>query len=161
VSLYDEWSSISSSINEIPIFYASAYGYTKKIAQAIAEGIKTSNSSLSVNLYDINEFDINKLSNIINKAKYFGIGSPTLNRSVVAPIVNLLTTIDTINSNNKQAFVFGSYGWSGEAVNQITQYLKSIRINTFNDGLRIKFLPSNDELEKAKVFGKDFTTIIK
>jgi flavorubredoxin len=75
--------------------------------------------------------------------------------------MNLLSTIDGISSANKKAFVFGSYGWSGEAVGQITQYLKSLRITTFNEGLRVKFTPSQDELQKAKQFGADFVSIIK
>jgi flavorubredoxin len=61
-------------------------------------------------LYDINEHEPSELAMLINKAKYFAIGSPTLNRSVVAPIVNLLASIDAINSSNKHALVFGSYG---------------------------------------------------
>jgi flavorubredoxin len=80
---------------------------------------------------------------------------------VVAPIVNLLASIDAINSSNKHALVFGSYGWSGEAVTQINEYLKSLRISLFNEGFKVKFLPSHNELNKAKQLGKDFAAIIK
>jgi flavorubredoxin len=50
------------------------------------------------------------MSKIINASQFFGIGSPTLNRCAVPPIMNLLSTIDGISSANKKAFVFGSYG---------------------------------------------------
>lgn len=157
---YHEWSSVSANEKMIPIFYASAYRYTETIAQTISDAISKQLPTYKVQLFDINDYPLTELATLINRAKYFGIGSPTLNRSAVPPIMNLISTIDAINSSNKCAFVFGSYGWSGEAVEQISQYLKSMRVKTFNDGLRIKFLPSNDELNKAKQFGIDFAAII-
>jgi flavorubredoxin len=110
IKLYDDLSIQQKNNSYLPIFYASAYGYTKQLAQSIADGISSAIPSIEVKLYDINEHSINELSNIINSVNYFGIGSPTINRSVVAPIMNLLSTIDGINSGDKQAFVFGSFG---------------------------------------------------
>lgn len=159
INKYKEWS-VVTKCDCIPIFYASAYRYTAIIAKAIASGISAKLPKIEVTLFDINEYPIDKLVTIINKSQYFGIGSPTLNRSVVAPIVSLLVSIDGINSSNKHAFAFGSYGWSGEAVDQINQYLKSLRIQTFNEGFKVKFLPSQEELNKAKQFGEDFAAII-
>lgn len=160
LKFYEEQSNKKSKLNYIPIFYASAYLYTEKLAKAIAEGIKEVISSVDVRLFDVNDYSLNELASLINEAQYFGIGSPTINRATVAPIINLLSCIDAITSQTKQAFVFGSYGWSGEAIEQITQYLKSLRIKTFNEGYKVKFLPSNEELNKAKQFGKDFAVII-
>ena len=59
---------------------------------------------------------MNFLQGLLNRSDAFGIGSPTINADAVAPVWNLLSHVDAINNRKRPALVFGSYGWSGEAV---------------------------------------------
>ena len=56
----------------------------------------------------------------------------------------------------KIASAFGSYGWSGEAVPDIMERLKQLKMKTFKDGFRVRFKPSNEQLNEAYEFGKEF-----
>ena len=92
----------------------------------------------------------------LNGSDAFVIGSPTLNRAAVPPVLQLLSHLDMINNQKKPCMVFGSYGWSGEAVPMLTTYLKAMKFNVFGDGCRAVFVPSEEEIAAAKAYGADF-----
>ena len=49
-------------------------------------------------------------------ASGFLIGSNTVNGDALPQVWNLLSRLSPISHGDKVAMVFGSYGWSGEAV---------------------------------------------
>ena len=71
-------------------------------------------------------------------------------------IWDVVTSIDAINCAKKPAFVFGSYGWTGEAVGNIQARLQGLKMNVFEDGFKVAFVPTEDDLEAAKELGKNF-----
>jgi flavorubredoxin len=107
---YREWSKPAVKKVTIPIFFASAYGYTKKLAEIIQKGIQSVNSEIETNIYDVNNYDASLLNSLMNSATAFCIGSPTINKNAVPPITHLLNDIDAINTQGKLVLVFGSYG---------------------------------------------------
>jgi flavorubredoxin len=48
---------------------------------------------------------------------------------------------------------FGSYGWSGEAVGQVRGMLEEMKIDLVDEGLRVKFVPSDDALKQCYDLG--------
>lgn len=157
IEQYEKWSTPKTNSNKrIPIFYCSAYGNTELIANSIAEGIREFIPSADVNCYNVIENDMSELSSLLNNSDAFLIGSPTLNRDAVAPVWNLLAHIDAINIQKRPVALFGSYGWSGEAVSNLTQRLSSLKVNLFEENFRVIFVPNQKDLENAKEFGKKF-----
>jgi flavorubredoxin len=61
-----------------------------------------------------------------------------------------------VESKGKQAAVFGSFGWSGEAAGQLQERLRGLRVKLPVEPLKIKLRPSDDELAQAKQFGEKF-----
>ena len=55
----------------------------------------------------------------------------------------------------KHAGAFGSYGWSGEGVPNITARLKQLKMKTV-EGFRVRFKPSEADLVSAYEFGYQF-----
>ncbi|MDR0751905.1 MAG: FprA family A-type flavoprotein [Christensenellaceae bacterium] len=143
-----------------PVFYCSAYGFTRKIADAIVKEINKISSDYNCQSYDIIEHDMNMLIKLMNESVGFLIGSPTINRDTVPPVLSLLSHIDAINSAKKPVGVFGSYGWSGEAIPTIVARLSSIKLNPINSGLKINFNPSISDDDQIKAYAKDFTDAI-
>lgn len=47
-------------------------------------------------------------------------------------------------------------GWTGEAVGNIQTRLLGLKMNVFEDGFKVTFVPSEEDLENAKEFGKSF-----
>lgn len=57
---------------------------------------------------------------------------------------------------NKIGASFGSYGWSGESPDILSEYLTKAKIKVIENGLKFKYMPSDEELEECKTFGKNF-----
>ena len=157
IARYTEWSApVVNEVPLIPVFYTSAYGNTAKLAEKIREGILEAKPDADCQIYDIIEHDMGQLHALVNRCNAFAVGSPTLNRDAVLPVWMLLAGIDAINAAKKPVAVFGSYGWTGEAVGNIQNRLMGLKMNVFEDGFKVTFVPSQEDLENAKEFGKSF-----
>jgi len=156
-SLYEEWSRPpAKTCPQIPIFYATAYGNTGRLAHAIQEGILDVLPQANCRAININEIEIAKAAELMNASDAFLIGSMTINRDAVPPIMQLLSMADAINIAKRPCAVFGTYGWSGEGVPHVAERLKSLRCSVYEEQFRVQFVPTKEDLAKAKAFGEAF-----
>lgn len=157
VNIYHEWSSESTIFSDttVVIPYVSAYGYTKELAEKIAEGIE-STKQVNVHLYDMVTASKAEVMEHIQWADGILFGTPTINGDALPPIWDLVLSMSPINHKGKQTAVFGSYGWSGEGVPNIEGRLKQVRTKAFAPGLKVRFKPSEDQLNHAFEYGKAF-----
>lgn len=157
IDSYSQWSiEEKNEVKQIPIFYCSAYGNTKQLAESIKSGIESVLKSADVKLYNVIEEETDVLGNRLNKSDAFLLGSPTINKDALPPIWELLTKIDAINIQKRPAALFGSYGWSGEALPNLEARLKSLKVNVFDKKFRAVFVPTKKDLEEAFGFGEEF-----
>lgn len=158
VELYRKWSTPEEKKNDkdkITISYVSAYGYTKALAENIAEGIK-SKGDFDIKMYDVIYHKMEDIVQDISESNGILFGSPTINGDLLEPIRTLLTHLNPLVHGGKVAAGFGSYGWSGEAVPNMERRLKELRMDMYTPGLKINFKPSEEELTKAFNFGAGF-----
>ncbi len=62
---------------------------------------------------------------------------------------------------NKKAAAFGCYGWSGESVKVLTEHLEKSGFSIINDGIRAKWNPDDESINKCIEFGKEIAGKIK
>ncbi|MGG5460336.1 FprA family A-type flavoprotein [Clostridium sp. B9] len=162
VDLYKEWSTPApaNEVKKASIFYVSAYGYTKELAEKIAEGIK-STGNINVNLYNIIEHDMAELVGEVGSSDAILFGSPTIVNELVEPVRDLMSKLNPVVHGGKIAGAFGSYGWSGEAVPRIETRLKELRMKMPVEGLKVKFRASEEEAKKAFDFGAEIGNALK
>lgn len=163
IEWYETWSKErpKNQPKIVAIPYASAYKYTKMMAEAIKEGIEESfNNDIDIRMFDVVESKTEEIVEVINIADGFLVGSATLVRDAVKPIWDILSSLNVEVTKGKLAAAFGSYGWSGEAVQNLTERLKQLKTKTL-EGIRIKFKPSEDQLIEVKEFGKNFGEELK
>jgi flavorubredoxin len=154
---YREWAQPAMRAQKhIPVFYASAYGNTKKLAQRIARGIALELPDAKVTCYDITEHEQGFLDQELATSDAFCVGSVTINRDAVEPVWRLLTHVDAINLAKRPVALFGSYGWSGEAVANVAERLTSLKAKVFDERFRVLLVPSLDDLDEAEAFGARF-----
>jgi flavorubredoxin len=158
---YKNWSNVQNPNprKTVIIPYVSAYGYTKELADKIAEGIKAS-GDIDVRTYDMVESDQGKVLEELEFADGILFGTPTIVGEALKPIWDLTTSIFARTHSNKLASAFGSYGWSGEAVPHIIERLKQLRMKVVDEGFRVKFKPSDSELSEAYDYGYNFACIL-
>ena len=91
---------------------------------------------------------------LIEEADGFAIGSPTINGDGVKPVWDLLSSLTAIGVAGKLGAAFGSYGWSGEAVEMIEHRLRGLKFRVPIPGLKVKLTPTETELESCRGLGR-------
>lgn len=147
IEMYEKWSRASEK-NKTVILYCSNYGATREMA-------KTINSALE-NAECIDLMKTEDVSEIINSAKALIIGTPTVNRNAPEEIWKALAKLDLITMKSTPYFVFGSYGWSGDAVQLVSNHLKLLRLKQFDKPFGVMFNMSDSEKEELIKYTKKF-----
>ncbi|MEA5582505.1 diflavin flavoprotein [Nodularia harveyana UHCC-0300] len=157
---YRQWIQQQASADlTVALIYASAYGNTATLAQAIARGITKAGVAVeSINCEFTEPEDIQKA---VEKSAGFIIGSPTLGGHAPTPVQTALGIVLSTATNNKLAGVFGSFGWSGEAVDLIENKLKDAGYRFGFDAIRVKFKPNDVTLQLCEEAGTDFAQALK
>ncbi|MDR1615772.1 MAG: FprA family A-type flavoprotein [Syntrophomonadaceae bacterium] len=140
----------------IPLFYCTAYGNTKLIAEAVRRGILNVYPDADAEAYNIIEHDMAGLASIMNGSDAFLIGALTINREAAPPVWQLLSYIDAVNIPKRPVALFGSFGWSGEAFPHIAERLASVKCAVFERQFKLNFVPTGEDLEAAEAFGEQF-----
>lgn len=159
VQSYYDWSEPEERGNDAAIFYVSAYGYTKKMAEILENSLKT--NGIRAVSYDIIKHDINYLAVAMNQAGAVLFGSPTINRDALKPVWDMIAMTEAIGVKNKPAMVFGSYGWSGEACKMLVNRLNDLKYHVINDGIRVVFNPTEEDKATLEVAAKEMAELIK
>ena len=155
VEKYMEWAQAYTE-NQVTIAYDSMWNATRKMAEAIAEGIKSVDKDVTVKLYNAAHTDKNDLITEIYKSKALLVGSSTVNKSIMSATSGVLDMLRGLGLKNKKAAAFGSYGWSGESVALLTERLKDGKFEIVNDGIRELWNPDQDALERCRAYGAEF-----
>ncbi|MGZ8225658.1 MAG: FprA family A-type flavoprotein [Methylococcaceae bacterium] len=151
-------SALQSEINDgektLLIFYISSYGNTRRMAEEIYEGAMTVDN-VRVSLYDLEGSEITPFVDLIEGADGIVFGTPTINGDAVKPVWDLLSSLVVVNLKSKLGGVFGSYGWTGEAVKMVEDRLRGLKLRVPIPGLRIKLIPTDEEIQLCRAFGQE------
>jgi flavorubredoxin len=162
ISLYEKWSQKSSRIHGkkiVSIFYVTSYGNSKSLATEIYNGLEV-NENIIANIYDLTALDEANMLTILEESSAILIGSPTINADAPKPVWDLLSLMMLIEKRGKMGGCFGSYGWSGEALDMIQNRLSALKFRVPLSPLKVKLIPTKNELLEAYEFGIEFGEII-
>lgn len=154
VNKYLEWAD-SYKENQITIIYDTMWNSTRKMAEAIAKGIKNADKEVEIKLMNTSKDDKTDVLTEVFKSKTILVGSPTVNNGYLHSIAGILEMIKGMKLKCKKAAAFGSFGWSGEAVKQITEELKKSGFEILNDGIRVEWTPGIEMENKCIEFGEN------
>ena len=156
-------SSLSGELGEneksLIIFYMSSYGNTARMAEAIYDGMHEV-GGVRVSLYDLQGGETDPFVDLIEEADALMFGSPTINGDAVKPVWDLLSSLVVVNLKGKLGAAFGSYGWSGEAVGMIEDRMRGLKMRVPMKGLRVKLIPTEEELTDCKAFGREIAEFL-
>jgi len=149
IDRYKEWSiDKSEGRNLVSIFYASAYGNTRRLAETV--GGQLTSAGYEVSLLDITECPVDKAKDEIEASKAVIIGTPTFNGDAVKPVWDFVNLFSTVYSIGKKAAVIGSYGWGGEAARLVSDRLSGLKLKVFEENYRARLIPSDEEIAALK-----------
>jgi flavorubredoxin len=137
-------------VPKLLVVYDSQTGNTEKMAEAVVEGAKSISGVEVVLKYYVRPQELEEASAII-------FGSPTYHHDMTLPIKNILEEAARANVQlrGKIGAVFGSYGWSAEAPQLISEVLKNkFGMRTIDAVTTILYTPDNNGLEQCRNLGK-------
>jgi flavorubredoxin len=158
VKAYLKWSS-GASVNKAIIVYDTMWGSTDMMARAITEGVAS--QGVDVKLMKLRAADTTDIITEILDAKAVIVGSPTLHNGMFPTIGGFLTHITGLKPKGKLWSFFGSYGWGGGAVNNMTEMAKKAGFNVYEPNIQVRFVPDQEDLKKCFEFGQQIAAKIK
>ncbi len=140
VADYRRWGRLQEPATAtVALLYASAYGNTAAIADALARGL--AGSGVRVESLNCEFASSEQVVQAIRTCGGLLIGSPTLGGHAPTPIVSALGTVLAEGDRSRPVGVFGSFGWSGEAIDLLADKLRDGGFRLAFDPIRVKFSP--------------------
>lgn len=154
VQKYLEWAN-SYAENQVTILYDTMWDGTKTMAEGIARGISLERGDITLKLFNISKSDKNDIITEVFRSKAILVGSPTIGKGITSGTAGILEEIEGLRFNGKKAAAFGCYGWSGESVPRITEWLEKAGFDILSPGLKNLWNPDEGAMEKCEAFGRE------
>ena len=158
IKAYSDWSA-GGSKNKVVIVYDTMWGSTDKMASAIAEGVAS--QSVDVKLLKLRAANHTEAITEILDAKAVVVGSPTLNNGMFPTLGSFLTYARGLKPKDKLWGFFGSYGWGGGAVRDMTKMMRKAGFEIHEPSIEVKYIPERDDLKKCFELGQQIAAKIK
>lgn len=111
--------------NHVTLVYATCYGYTERMANHLKD--KFEDEGKQVSFYRIDALNYleskAKILEDIRTSKKVIFGTPTVINDAISLFYDLLNSEPNTFFQNKEGSVFGDYGWSGEAVKNLSDFM--------------------------------------
>ena len=135
------------------------WGSTEKIAYSLREGIEE--SGILVSMWNLKNSHVSDIITQVLTTKLIILGSPTLNNGMIPSMGGFLTYLKGLRPRNRIGFVFGSYGWGGQAVGEIEKILNDLKWDIPMDNININYIPDEKELKNIKTIGNKLGDYLK
>ena len=157
---YADWSNYKAK-KKVLIIYDTMWHSTEMMARAILEGVQME-EGVSVELVNLKVTHRSEVMTKIMEAKGVIFGSPTLNNGMLPTVAGMLTYMKGLKPGGKIGACFGSFGWSGEAVKQMTTILEEAKFEMLEDAnVRIKYVPDHEKLKDCVELGRRMAQAVK
>ena len=133
------------------IVYATRSGSTKKIAEAIAEGLRIEGGDTNV----VNVTQIKKEPDLAGYDAYI-FGSATYHGDMMQGMKTMLFQAEKVDLEGKVGGSFGAFGWSGEAPGRIFDTMNNLyKMNMVSGPLRLKSVSLGNGKQTAQDYGRE------
>ena len=159
---YRSWTNKQTSAADktsVAIIYASAYGNTGAMAQAIARGV--AKTGVAAEMLNCELSTPAEVEEVLKRNAGFALGAPTLGGTLPTPVQTALGAIVKEADLEKPCGAFGSFGWSGEAVEMISKRLTDAGFKSAFEPLRCKFKPTAETLQLCEESGTDLAQEVR
>jgi flavorubredoxin len=141
------------------IVYDSMWGSTESMAYHLLEGLEA--EGVTVTLRNLKTNHISDIITDVLTSRLILMGSPTLNNTMLPTMGNFLTYLKGLRPKQRIGFVFGSFGWGGQAVGEIEGILKTLSWDMPLEGININYRPDEHELKKVETIGRTLAKYLK
>ena len=138
------------------IVYETRSGNTGAMAKAIEEGMKEAGVDV------ISKRSVSAKADDLTNVDAVVLGAPTYHHDLIQSMKTFLFEMEKADLKGKIGAAFGSYGWSGESVQMMTDTMEHIfEMNILKPGLKMLRRPDAGGLKQCSEFGKMIAEKIK
>ena len=171
IDIYDKYSKETKKGKKATIVYTTMRNATKKIAEKFKSELE--NEDIEVYIFNADKSTKEDILASIKESDSILFGTSTKYGDLIGSIEDILKELPKLDLSNKLLGAFGSFGWSGEPIEIIQDYLNSTNGNILNTSsiikstgmidvhfpVRIRF-SLNEESEKEVVRAADYISSI-
>lgn len=151
MAAYDRWGR-QEQVAKALVVYDTMWHSTETMAKAVAAGIQ--DQGVSVKLMSLAHWHRSDIVTEMLDAAALVVGSSTLNNNMLPRMADVLTYIKGLRPLNKIGAVFGSFGWSGEAVKDIATMLEQAKVELVAEAVKHQYVPDHAALKKCVEMGE-------
>ena len=169
IDLYASMSANIESGKKVTIVYTTIKSNTKKMAKILKDTFEQ--NKIEVDVFNADKSDKEEILTKIKEADAVLFGSSTRYADMIGNLEQVLTELPELDLEGKVAAAFGSYGWSGEAIEVIHDLLLKTNMNVLSTSkvikttgmtdvefpVRVRFSPneSKEKVENSAAFIAD------
>jgi flavorubredoxin len=169
IDLYASMSANTETDKKVTIVYTTIKTNTKKMAKILKDTFEKNN--IRADVFNADKSDKEEILNSIQAADAVFVGSSTRYADMIGNLEIILTELPNMDLKGKIGAAFGSYGWSGEAIEVIHDYLLTTNLDVLSTSkvikstgmtdvefpVRVRFSPNEsiEKVEKAADFISD------
>jgi len=157
-NLYRSWAQRKLE-RKVVIIYDTMWKSTEKMARYIEDGIRRS-GGVKVQTMPLASCSRSEVADELLDAAAIVVGAPTLNNNIYPSVADVLTYVKGLKFNTPISAAFGSYGWSGESIRQIKEYLSSMKTELVGE-VSTKYSPCDETKEKCYLLGETVANNVK
>ncbi|MFC1808934.1 FprA family A-type flavoprotein [Candidatus Omnitrophota bacterium] len=152
IKLYDKWSKHETE-RGVVIAYASMYGNTQSMVEAIARAIAEANVH-KVKIHNVSKSHLSYIMNDIWKYKGLILGSCTYNMRLFPPMETLVTMLENDQIKNHVLGIVGSYTWSGGALSSLEKFAEKSQCQLIEPRVEVQSGATEEDMKQCEVLGK-------
>lgn len=146
VSLYDSWSKYEAK-NEVLIVYASMYGNTEEMADAI--GAKFAAKGLKVHTFDVSKTHVSYLLDQLWQYKAVVLGTCAYNTRMHPMMEHFCNEIRLAAPKERVFGIFGSSSWNGAGVKSLVKFAQENGWEVVGPNVEVLGAPSDEKMGNA------------
>lgn len=158
IEAYKCWAA-NSTKPKIVIVYETMWGSTAKMARKIADGI--SDAGVKFEVYDIAQAVRTEVFHDMLDAKAFIVGSSNHDSGILPNMTAFMEMLKGLHPKNRIGCAFGSYGWSGVAIQALQNTLAAAGVEIVQPLTSVVYAPDETQLAACYELGKKMAALVK
>jgi flavorubredoxin len=150
MGFYSGWAA-QKPTDKAVVVYDTMWESTAAMARAIGEGV--TDGGAHAKIMPLKFFHRSDVATELLLAGALLVGSPTINNQMFPTVADILTYLKGLKPRNLIGAAFGSYGWSGEAVEQVEDMLRAMKVDLIGQSRKALYVPDDDALAQCRSLG--------
>ncbi|MDD7578887.1 MAG: flavodoxin domain-containing protein [Elusimicrobia bacterium] len=150
INLYAKWAAQAPN-NKAVVVYDTMWGSTEKMACYITDGLRAGGTVVKqLSMHSNHRSDV--VTELLDASALI-IGSPVLNSNIFPAMADVLCYLKGLRKKGLVGAAFGSYGWNGAPIDELTKMLESMNVQVVAPAIKSPFVPDENIKKQCRDLG--------